>query len=323
MLYFISDIHFGHKAIIDQCLRSFSSIEEMDLTIIKNWNQKVNARDIIYILGDLIHKSEKPQEWYLDRLNGKKILIKGNHDEAMLQRVDPSRYFTEVQDSKVIELHGHSVTLCHYPMLEWKNSRKYGSRKLGYLIHGHTHVRVSPLYHTLFSQGNALNAGVDINGFRPVSFDELLVNNERFKLSTMTDPVDKALFLCRSRHMHRCDLSGVAYADHLIHVAEAFHDPTYKIVALLQDTLSDTELSPQRIGELFGSTVLSAVETLTHRDGEEYFSYILRVKNDPIARAVKMAALQHNMDLSRLKRVTDADLIRTAKYQKALNLLSI
>ncbi len=321
MFYFISDTHLGHKNIIKQCSRPFSSVEEMDKTIMANWNRKVKKSDTVIILGDLVHKSEKGPEWYLSCLNGNKILIKGNHDEALLQKIYWPQYFSDVLDSKVIEIQGHSVTLCHYPMLEWKNSRKIGSRKLGYLIHGHTHNRVSPLYDTLFSQGNALNAGADINGYEPVSFDELLVNNERFKLSVLPNPVDKAFFLCRSYHMHQCDKSGLSYAEHPIHVASKLDDEECKIVALLHDTLEDTTLSPDLIRELFGDKILAAVQAMTHREEEDYFTCVLRVKENPISRAVKIEDLRHNMDLSRLKTVTDADIARVKKYQKAVDLL--
>ncbi len=191
---------------------------------------------------------------FLDGTSCIRIFFSYGHDDnvpAMLQKIDLPQYFSELLDSKVIEIQGHSVTLCHYPMLE-KNSRKYGSRKFGYLIHGHMHNRVLPLYDTLYSQGNALNAGADINGFEPVSFDELLANNERFKLSVLPNSVDKALFLCRSYHMHQCDKSGVSYAEHPIHVASRLDTEECKIVALLHDTLEDTTLSLDLLRELFG-----------------------------------------------------------------------
>lgn len=321
MTYFIADTHLGHTAIVGTCRRPFASVEEMDRTIKANWNAKVKRGDTVYILGDLIYKSGKDPATYLDGLNGKKVLILGNHDSGWLGRLDPAVYFRTVTPYLEITQSGHLTTLCHYPMLEWRNSRKVGTKKLGYLIHGHIHNRMDDRFAPLFAAGNALNAGVDINGYAPVTFKELMANNERFKLSTMSSRVEKATYLCRAYHMHATDKAGVPYAEHPIHVASEVADEDQKIVALLHDTLEDTPLSPALIEELFGETVLAAVRAMTHREGEDYFSYIERVRRDPLARAVKAADLRHNMDLSRLPTVTDADVSRRNKYERALALL--
>lgn len=321
MNYYISDTHFGHENLLKLSRSPFSSVEKMDEAMIKNWNDKVKNSDTVYIIGDLIYKSAKDPQWYLDRLNGKKILILGNHDDSWLRRVDASKYFIEVTRLKEATVEGRHVTFCHYPMLEWRDSRKIGSHKLGYLIYGHIHNRVSPLYRPLFEIGNALNAGADINGYAPVTFEELQRNNELFKLSVMSDPVDKAFYLCRSYHMHQSDKAGVSYAEHPIHVASKVDSPEQKIVAVLHDTLEDTDLRAETIEELFGTKVLEAIMTMTHRDGEDYFSYIERVKKNPLARAVKIEDLNHNMDLSRLKQITDTDIARREKYIKALRIL--
>ena len=67
--------------------------------------------------------------------------------------------------------------------------------RLGFLIHGHIHNRISSDYRQLYIRHNALNAGVDINGFAPVTFDELLENNLRFKLSALESDADRELLL--------------------------------------------------------------------------------------------------------------------------------
>lgn len=324
MTYFISDTHLGHAAIIGVCRRPFASVEAMDEAIIHNWNQTVKRGDTVYILGDLMHKNRQDPAAYLARLKGKKILIRGNHDDGWLARLpDPSAYLEDVSAYREITLGGRAVTLCHYPMLEWKNSRKVGSRKLGYLIHGHTHVRTDEMYAPLFKAGHALNAGADINGFFPVTFDELVAHNERFKLAHMPSRVAQARFLAGAYHMHQCDKAGDAYIHHLLHVAAEVEGEETTIVALLHDTLEDTTLSPALIEELFGEIVLAAIRALTRDPGEDYEAYIARVKKNPIARAVKAADLRHNMDLSRLKTVTDADRARRDKYARALAELSI
>lgn len=65
MIFFTSDLHLGHENCIRLCNRPFSSIEEMDETLIENWNRKVTGKDTVYILGDLIYRSKKPPEEYL------------------------------------------------------------------------------------------------------------------------------------------------------------------------------------------------------------------------------------------------------------------
>ena len=72
MNYFTSDLHLGHRNIIRLCNRPFATIEEMDETLIRNWNAKVTNGDTVYILGDLLFRNEKPAEEYLKQLKGKK-----------------------------------------------------------------------------------------------------------------------------------------------------------------------------------------------------------------------------------------------------------
>lgn len=82
MVYFTADLHLGHNNIIKTCNRPFSSVDEMDDILIENWNKKVKGNDTVYIVGDLIWKGIDPKP-YLDRLKGKKILVRGNHDSRI------------------------------------------------------------------------------------------------------------------------------------------------------------------------------------------------------------------------------------------------
>ncbi len=180
MIYFVADTHFGHANILKLSNRPFQTIEEMDEALIANWNSRVKGNDTVYILGDLIHKSQEPEK-YLRRLKGKKVLIIGNHDKTWLKKIAATKYFTTVTPFLELNVLNKNITLCHYPMLEWNGSRKIGSKKLGYLIHGHVHNRVSETYLPLYNTPNALNAGVDVNGFKPVTLEELIENNKTFK----------------------------------------------------------------------------------------------------------------------------------------------
>lgn len=184
MIYFTSDLHLGHSGIIKLCSRPFSCVEEMDETLISNWNKKVKKNDTVYVVGDFIWGSADVEK-YLTRLSGKKILIVGNHDK-WAKKEEYGKFFEYVTKYEEVSLNGHQITLCHYPMVEWKNSRKEGTSKLGYLIFGHIHNNVKPHYELLFKYDNALNAGVDVNNFMPVTFDELIQNNSEFSKKALT-----------------------------------------------------------------------------------------------------------------------------------------
>ncbi len=181
MIYFTADLHFGHESIIELANRPFSTVEEMNETLIENWNRKVRGTDTVYIMGDLICKCQNPEQ-ILSRLRGKKILLRGNHDNGWLENSVLSEYFQQVELMIEQSLNSHMVTMCHYPMLEWRGSRKpLECKRLGYLIHGHIHNRFDEQYMPLFLSPNALNAGVDINHYEPVTFEELYQNNSIFK----------------------------------------------------------------------------------------------------------------------------------------------
>ncbi len=190
MVFLTSDLHLGHENILRLCNRPFGDIEEMNEVIIHNWNRKVRGRDTVYILGDVVW-DKKRVAYYMEQLNGKKILVTGNHDVTWMKKAENQALFEAVTPYLETHLNGHPVTLCHYPMLEWKGSREDPPHRIGYHIHGHIHNRVSDEYLPLYRQFNALNAGVDINGFSPVTFEELLANNMAFKLSCLTDEADR------------------------------------------------------------------------------------------------------------------------------------
>ena len=198
MTYFISDLHFGHENILKLCGRPFDTICEMDAALIGNWNKKVKKNDVVYVLGDVVWDKKKVA-YYMEQLSGKKILIPGNHDSTWVKKEECRAHFSEIHSYLETSLNGHPITMCHYPMLEWKASRKENGRRLGYHIHGHIHNRVSDEYLRLYLQFNALNAGADVNGFTPVTFDELLENNMRFKLAALTSEADREVLLAGYR----------------------------------------------------------------------------------------------------------------------------
>lgn len=113
MIYFTSDQHLGHPAIISMQNRPFRDIEDMNRTIINNYNSIVHKDDTVYILGDIYHRL--PVDTANDliaELKGRKILATGNHDKKYHQRL-----FEGIYDFKTVSLNGKYFTLMHYPML--------------------------------------------------------------------------------------------------------------------------------------------------------------------------------------------------------------
>lgn len=86
MNYYIADLHLGHTNIIRLSNRPYTTVDEMDKDLIDKWNSVVSDNDDIYIVGDLIFRTNKGYEYYLKQLRGKKHLIIGNHDHKMLRQ---------------------------------------------------------------------------------------------------------------------------------------------------------------------------------------------------------------------------------------------
>jgi calcineurin-like phosphoesterase family protein len=144
----------------------------MDEALIANWNSVVSDRDDVYVIGDMFFRTETPAEKTLKRLKGKKHLILGNHDKSWVKDVNLTKYFREVTNLLTYKESGVKYTLCHYPMVSWE-----GKGHRGYMIHGHTHNH--PVDYT---DPYLLNAGVEINNYRPVVLEKLIANNERFRV---------------------------------------------------------------------------------------------------------------------------------------------
>ena len=136
--------------------------------------------------------------------------------------------------------------------------------------------------------------------------------------------LDRAIVIATEAHSGQRDRGGAPYILHPLRVMMAVETDEQRIVAVLHDVLEDCpEWNPARlICEGFSPNVISALMTLTKRSGETYEGFIERVKVDPLAVRVKLADLADNSDLSRLKKVTDKDRERHAKYQRAIATLA-
>ncbi len=132
----------------------------------------------------------------------------------------------------------------------------------------------------------------------------------------------KAMRLCFKYHKKQTDKSGLPYVHHPFHLAEQMTDEVTTVVALLHDVIEDTKCTSKKLAKAgFGKDVLDALALLTHDPAVPYMDYVAKIKENPIAKAVKLADLQHNSDLSRLDTVTDKDRERVEKYKAATALL--
>ncbi len=177
MIYYIADPHFGHSNIIHLCQRPFADVEEMDETMIKNWNSRVRPEDTVYVVGDLFFRCEPERvEEILLQLQGRKHLVKGNHDESWMSKVDLDAYFESVEFMTEVNDNDRICVLCHYPLLSWRREGK------SYMIYGHIHDNTNMDFWPLIAKRELmLNAGVEVNQYMPVTLDELIANNAVFR----------------------------------------------------------------------------------------------------------------------------------------------
>lgn len=129
---------------------------------------------------------------------------------------------------------------------------------------------------------------------------------------------DKALQIAIQAHREQKDKSGREYVMHPIRVAERCKDPRAKIVALLHDTIEDSSVTTEYLSsEGFPDDIINSVLSVTKREGETYDDFVHRAAENVVGRAVKIADLEDNMDIRRLKEITDDDIARLRKYLRA------
>ena len=137
-----------------------------------------------------------------------------------------------------------------------------------------------------------------------------------------TPMTKKALKLCFEAHKGQTDKSGLPYVFHPFHLAEQMTDEETVTAALLHDVVEDTTYTFDDLLQMgFPTKVVDALRLLTHGKDVPYMDYVQALKDDPIARAVKLADLRHNSDLSRLDNPDEKALARAEKYKAAMALL--
>ena len=174
--FFTSDTHFGHSNIIWMCKRPYKDVEEMNQALINNWNSVISDDDTVFHLGDFAFGGSALWNGVLDQLNGKIILIQGNHDRANMRQGFMNR-FELVTPQMQIEIDGRTVYLNHYPFLCYGGSYR-GEENAVWALSGHTHItkkdnngkdfeRLKYLFPTQY------DVGVDFNDYKPLSFQEI------------------------------------------------------------------------------------------------------------------------------------------------------
>lgn len=164
--WLIADPHFGHKNILTfkrddgSPLRDFKSVEEMDTTIVDRWNERVDDKDRVYVLGDVVMNRNQLPTLY--RLKGRKVLVKGNHDIFSLKDYAP--FFDDIRAYVVKKApDGRKVCMSHIPIHPDSVGR------WGINIHGHLHYQKvdDPRY---------VCVSVEHTDYAPVEWNDVLKN---------------------------------------------------------------------------------------------------------------------------------------------------
>ena len=160
-VWFTSDTHFGHEAIIKYDKRPFSSVSEMEDGIVDNWNECVSPGDLVYHLGDFSFTNSVSEiERVLFRLNGTIHLIFGNHDKRVIKK---AKGFSWQGHYKEIKINDDRIVLFHYPIVSWRNMHKGACH-----LHGHCHGNLN------YDGGMMMDVGVTCNDYKPVSYEQVV-----------------------------------------------------------------------------------------------------------------------------------------------------
>jgi calcineurin-like phosphoesterase family protein len=167
--FLVSDTHFGHAGVCKFLredgtkLRPWDDPNEMDEEMIKRWNETVRPNDKVYHLGDVVINRKALS--VLDRLNGDKVLIKGNHDIFKLE--DYTKYFRDIRSYHVM----NGMILSHIPVHE-SNLYRFGTN-----IHGHLHEKRVMMLDTYLSEKivnpSYFNVCVERTDFRPILLEKV------------------------------------------------------------------------------------------------------------------------------------------------------
>lgn len=179
--WFVSDTHFTHARINELAERPFATVDEMNAAIVENWNRVVKPSDQVWHLGDVGMGQLARFRPLLQRLNGRKHLIAGNHDEVWPGHREAHQHqrtwlqvFDSIQPFARKKICGQRVMLSHFPYWgggDHTEVERYPDYRLpdtgAWLLHGHTHS-------TVRVHRRMINVGVEANNYTPVSINEIV-----------------------------------------------------------------------------------------------------------------------------------------------------
>lgn len=180
-IFFTSDDHFYHKLMKEQ--RGFESIEEMNETLIENWNNKIPEDGIVFFLGDFAFSNKNRIEEIANRLNGIIYFVKGNHDKKkIVSNVKKFISLDSLEDIWVEDVNEQGkkeyqhVVLCHYPVHTW-NRKHYGS----WHLFGHSHGMFEENHSDYYNTNRMIDVGVDCHNLTPISYEEVkeIISNKK------------------------------------------------------------------------------------------------------------------------------------------------
>lgn len=180
-LWLTSDLHLGHVNAATRW-RGFDTVEDMNETLIDNWNRVVNPNDAVWILGDIVMGARSETLPLVNRLHGNKVLVPGNHDYVHPCNGDKmvakwwqayADRFSLITSGQVV--YDDRVTLCHFPYTaDHTDKVRYPeyrpTDKGGWLLHGHIHGTTA----TSPDRPRQIDVGVDAHGFTPVAWETLI-----------------------------------------------------------------------------------------------------------------------------------------------------
>lgn len=178
--------------------------------------------------------------------------------------------------------------------------------------------KYKPIWDQLRNIKSTSNNIEEYRFIRKSKIDLLIIKLYKLRNKVMrVNYLEKAINLSVEKHRGQIDKGGMPYILHPLYVMTKVDTENEKIVAVLHDIIEDTDVTFNYLrSNGFSDEVLNALECLTRKNEEDYFCYIERIKTNRIAVKVKLADLEHNMDLRRIKNLTDEDIIRSIKKYK-------
>lgn len=161
--FFIADTHFKHKNILKYCDRPFPNINEHDKTLIQNWNKTVSKGDLVFMLGDFCLSGKDTIAQFGQQLNGRKVLVLGNHDGASMTTYYNAG-FEHVSKWPIIY---EGFILSHEPQAF-----------LGGFLNIHGHIHNNDYNESILDDRNYFNVSVENIEYKPIIFTDIL---ERIK----------------------------------------------------------------------------------------------------------------------------------------------